>query len=153
MNFNNILFLDIETVSQFETYNHLPDDWKELWDAKATIINKNKETETSETSYHRSAIYAEFGKIVCISCGVLQGAGEERKIILKSFCCDDEKQLLKDFADMVREQCHERFDNWLIQAANSEFSSFRRFARGLRQDYTEVEQWTSRRVGEPLEAD
>ena len=38
MNFNNILFLDIETVSQFETYHHLPDGWKELWDQKAGII-------------------------------------------------------------------------------------------------------------------
>jgi 3'-5' exonuclease len=46
MNFNNILFLDIETVSQFETYNHLPEDWKELWDMKAAIISRNKEDAT-----------------------------------------------------------------------------------------------------------
>ena len=35
MNFNNILFLDIETVSQVETYNHLDPEWKELWDHKS----------------------------------------------------------------------------------------------------------------------
>src|SRR4051794_17514245 len=98
MNFNNILFLDIETVAQYETYNHLPDDWKELWDLKAQIINRGRDEETSETVYHKAGIYAEFGKIVCISCGCLHGAGEDRKLLLKSYYGDDEKKLLTDFA-------------------------------------------------------
>jgi len=102
MNFNNILFLDIETVSQFETYNHLPEDWKELWDLKAQIINRNKEEETSETVYHRAGIYAEFGKIICISCGYVQGGNDEKKLIVKSFCGNDEKKLLNEFADMLQ---------------------------------------------------
>jgi 3'-5' exonuclease len=102
MNFNNILFLDIETVSQYETYNHLPEDWKELWDLKAGIINRNKEEETSESSYPRASIYAEFGKIVCISCGCLQGSGEERKMIIKSYCGHDEKRLLNEFSEMLQ---------------------------------------------------
>ena len=93
MNFNNILFLDIETVSQFESYNHLPDDWKELWDIKANGLIRNRETENSESVYDRAAIYAEFGKIICISCGCIQGGGEDKKLILKSlksyiiYCC------------------------------------------------------------------
>jgi hypothetical protein len=91
MNYNNILFLDIETVSQFETYNHLPEDWKELWDLKAGIINRNKEDETSESVYHRAGIYAEFGKIICISCGYIMGSGEDKKLIIRSYCGDDEK--------------------------------------------------------------
>ena len=102
MNFNNILFLDIETVSQFETYNHLPDDWQELWDQKANQLIRNKENETSETVYERAGIYAEFGKIICISCGYLQGAGEDRKMILKSFCGDDEHRLLTEFSEMLQ---------------------------------------------------
>jgi len=102
MNFNNILFLDIETVSQYETYNHLPDDWKELWDLKAAIINRNKEDETNEACYPRASIYAEFGKIVCISCGYLQGNGEDKKLVVKSFCGHDEKKLLAEFSDMLQ---------------------------------------------------
>jgi len=102
MNFNNILFLDIETVSQYETYNHLPDDWKELWNLKAGIINRNKEEETSESCYPRASIYAEFGKIICISCGYLQGNSEDRKMIIKSYCGHDEKKLLTEFADMLQ---------------------------------------------------
>ena len=103
MNYNNILFLDIETVSQFETYNHLPEDWKELWDMKAGIINRNREEETSESSYPRASIYAEFGKIICISCGCLQGAGENRKLVIKSYGHHDEKKLLEDFASMLKQ--------------------------------------------------
>ena len=68
MNFNNILFLDIETVSQFESHEHLPDEWKELWALKAQFLLRNKELETVETIYERAGIYAEFGKIICISC-------------------------------------------------------------------------------------
>lgn len=102
MNFNNILFIDIETVSQFETYDHMPDDWKELWDHKAGILMRKGETETPETVYNRAGIYAEFGKIVCISCGCLQGAGEDRKIVIKSFYGEDERKLLQEFAEMLK---------------------------------------------------
>lgn len=102
MNYNNILFLDIETVSQFETYHHMPADWKELWDNKSNHLIKNKETESAETIYHRSGIYAEFGKIVCISCGCIQGTGEDKKIIVKSFVGNDEKSLLIEFAEMMK---------------------------------------------------
>lgn len=102
MNFNSILFLDIETVSQFETYNHLPDDWKVLWDIKAAILTRNKEQETAESVYERAGIYAEFGKIVCISCGYLQGNGDARKLIIKSFSDENEKLLLKSFAEMLK---------------------------------------------------
>jgi uncharacterized protein YprB with RNaseH-like and TPR domain len=102
MNFNCILFLDIETVSQYETYNHLPDDWKALWDLKASILNRNKEQETAESVYERAGIYAEFGKIICISCGYLQGQGDERKLVIKSFADEDEKKLLRAFAEMLK---------------------------------------------------
>ncbi|MCW3075014.1 MAG: 3-5 exonuclease [Flaviaesturariibacter sp.] len=102
MNFNNILFLDIETVSQHESYEDMTGEWKELWDIKAGFILRNKEGETPETVYDRAAIYAEFGKIICISCGCLQGTGENRKLVIKSFSGDDEHKLLTDFADMLQ---------------------------------------------------
>lgn len=102
MNFNNILFLDIETVSQFESHVHLPDEWKELWALKAQFLLRNKELETTETIYERAGIYAEFGKIICISCGCLQGNGEDRKLVIKSYCSDNEKKLLAEFSDMLQ---------------------------------------------------
>lgn len=102
MNFNNILFLDIETVSQVETYNHLDNEWRELWDHKAKSLTRGSDGETSEDVYHRAGIYAEFGKIVCISCGCIQGNGEEKKLVIKSYFGNDEKKLLLDFAAMLQ---------------------------------------------------
>jgi uncharacterized protein YprB with RNaseH-like and TPR domain len=102
MNFNNILFLDIETVSQAQNYQQLDEDWKELWDAKAQMLLRGKDTETAESVYERAGIYAEFGKIVCISCGCLQGTGDDRKLIIKSFSGDNEYKVLTEFADMLQ---------------------------------------------------
>lgn len=99
---NNILFLDIETVPQQPSYSELPDEWKKLWELKAQYLIRNKEDETCESIYPRAGIYAEFGKIVCISCGFIQGTGGAKKIILKSFAGNDEKKLLYEFAEMLK---------------------------------------------------
>ena len=102
MNFTNILFLDIETVSQHETYENLSAEWKELWDLKAGILSRRGEEESPDNLYNRAAIYAEFGKIVCISCGCIQGQGSDKKLIIKSYYGDDEKKLLSEFAKMLQ---------------------------------------------------
>jgi uncharacterized protein YprB with RNaseH-like and TPR domain len=98
---HNVLFLDIETVPQYSSYQGLPEDWKQLWDTKSTSLVKYHEGQTNESLYPRAGIYAEFGKIICISCGVLQGNADQRKIVLKSFAGDDEKQLLLRFIEML----------------------------------------------------
>ncbi|HTG55408.1 MAG TPA: 3'-5' exonuclease [Niabella sp.] len=97
----NILFLDIETVPQESDYNQLADDWKGLWNSKANILLRNKEEETPETIYERAGIYAEFGKSICISCGVIQGTESNRKLVIKSFAGSDEKELLRNFSEML----------------------------------------------------
>ena len=99
--FHNILFLDIETVPQYADYNSLPGNWKELWDTKATSLLKYHEEETKETIYHRAGIYAEFGKIICISCGFISGNEADKKIIIKSFCGDNESIVLVEFCDIL----------------------------------------------------
>jgi 3'-5' exonuclease len=100
---NNILFLDIETVSQFERFEELPEAWKELWSKKADNLMRNsKEEQSAETIYERAAIYAEFGKIICISCGVIQGTAETKTMTVKSFYGHDEKRILGDFCDMLQ---------------------------------------------------
>ncbi|MBS1760114.1 MAG: 3'-5' exonuclease [Bacteroidetes bacterium] len=99
--FSKILFLDIETVPQFREYNLLPAEWKHLWDIKSNSLIKYHEGETNETLYPRAGIYAEFGKIVCISCGFVSNDGNKGKIILKSFFGDDEVTLLTDFTEML----------------------------------------------------
>ncbi|MBY0536167.1 MAG: 3'-5' exonuclease [Chitinophagaceae bacterium] len=99
---NHILFLDIETVSQEANYELLSPEWKELWNKKAEALLKSREEETVQSIYNRAGIYAEFGRIICISCGVIQGYGDEKKIAVKSYFGHEEALLLHQFSDMLR---------------------------------------------------
>lgn len=92
-----ILFLDIETVPQQENYDLLTEAEKKFWNHKASLIMKN-DRDTPANLYPRAGIYAEFGKIVCISAGYFSRDGSFR---LKSFAGDDEKILLEDFAGLL----------------------------------------------------
>ena len=102
MNLTNILFLDIETVPQHPSFDLVPNDWKDLWTKKAESLLRNREQETVESIYGRAGIYAEFGKIICISCGVIQGSGEQKRLVIKSFYGEEEKIVLYEFCEMLR---------------------------------------------------
>ncbi len=102
MNLANILFLDIETVPQQPSFDLVSGDWKELWIKKAEPLLRNREQETIESIYGRAGIYAEFGKIVCISCGLMQGNGEQKKLVIKSFYNDDEYLVLAEFCELLK---------------------------------------------------
>ena len=96
----NILVLDIETVPASEDYNSLDDRWKELWDKKANFLLK-EDDDTPESVYDKAGIYAEFGKIVCISVGVFFHQGSDLNFKIKSFYGHDEKKLLIDFSNLL----------------------------------------------------
>lgn len=96
----NILFLDIETVPQNENYQSLDDRWKKLWDRKANNIAKNEES--PEELYARAGIYAEFGKIICISVGFVHDSGDNREFRIKSFYGKNEFELLKEFCALLQ---------------------------------------------------
>lgn len=105
---SNILFLDIETVSQYPKYDNLPERLKPLWTKKAkSILRKYDEEltdeEISQTYQDRAAIFAEFGKIVCISVGFVSRNKETLKptLRLKSFADKDESVLLKQFGELL----------------------------------------------------
>ncbi|HLZ86039.1 MAG TPA: 3'-5' exonuclease [Puia sp.] len=98
---HSVLFLDIETVSQYPAFENVPEEWKALWRHKAENLIRDKPALTPEEIYGRAAIYAEFGKIICISVGLVSGAGTEKKISIKSFSGDDERTLLDQFSAML----------------------------------------------------
>lgn len=98
--FSNILFLDIETVPQKPSFEELTEAEKELWMRKAEFLRKG-ESDTPATLYHRAGIYAEFGKIICISTGILAGHDNDRNLRIKSFYGNDERKLLLDFSDLL----------------------------------------------------
>lgn len=96
-----VLSLDIETVPQYTAYDELPERWKKLWNKKARILARTEE-DTPETLYERAGIYAEFGKIICISCGFLYLQGSDEQFRVKSFFGHDEKVILDQFFQMLR---------------------------------------------------
>ena len=104
----NILFLDIETVPVVPDYYELPDIMQELWAKKAQSVLRVWDRELEEEEIvaafqDRAGIYAEFGRIVCISAGFLtQSPNDPRPILrLKSFANHSEKFLLEDFSILL----------------------------------------------------
>jgi hypothetical protein len=95
LNFENILFLDIETVPEVEDFNQLSEDKQELFALKTQY--QRKEETSPEDFYERAGIWAEFGKIVCISVGYFTNfKSAERKFRVTSFF-GDEVKILEDF--------------------------------------------------------
>tara|TARA_B100000795_G_scaffold266186_1_gene248993 strand:+ start:555 stop:1274 length:720 start_codon:yes stop_codon:yes gene_type:complete len=92
---SNILFLDIETVPQEENWNSLSKTIQELFEQKTKY--QRKDEFTSEQFYERAGIWAEFGKIICISVGYFVDVEKNKQLRLTSFYGDDEHQLLSDF--------------------------------------------------------
>lgn len=99
LNLEYVLFLDIETVPQYADYSELPDNLQKLWDNKAERLTKfgQDEGKKPDELFERAGIYAEFGKIICISVGFMNGA----EFRIKSFYGDDEKILLEEFSAML----------------------------------------------------
>ena len=94
----DVLFLDIETVPVAQSFDDLGQAMKNLWE------KKSKQFRTPDQSpddvYGRAGIYSEFGKIICISVGLIKEKNPYR-LRLKSFYGDDEKLLLSDFSSML----------------------------------------------------
>jgi uncharacterized protein YprB with RNaseH-like and TPR domain len=94
-NLNNILFLDIETVPEEENWNLLSKNSQELFEQKTQY--QRKDEFTAEEFYNRAGIWAEFGKIICISVGYFVEVEKKRQLRLRSFFGDDEYKLLTEF--------------------------------------------------------
>lgn len=95
----NVLFLDVETVPGVASFESLDPALQMLWDKKSKYFRE--ENETAADVYQRAGIYAEFGKIVCISAGVAFIRNGQRCFRLKSFASDDERELLNGFAALL----------------------------------------------------
>jgi 3'-5' exonuclease len=93
----NILFLDIETVPEVANFDDLDSDKQALWEHKSAYQRKDI---SAAEFYERAGIWAEFGKIVCISVGYFAFQGKERNFRVTSFY-GDEVQLLNDFKNLL----------------------------------------------------
>jgi len=94
-----ILFLDIETVPVASSYQKLTPEFKEFWEKKS--IQFRKENQNAEEVYQRAGIYAEYGKVICISFGMVYLKEAARFLRIKSINGDDEKIVLNEFAALL----------------------------------------------------
>lgn len=98
---DNLLLIDIETVSQHPSFTDMNDDWQQLWTEKT--LRSLPENCTAEDFYpQRAAIMAEFAKVICISIGYFRKENEQYQLRIKSFYGHDEKQLLTDFISLLQ---------------------------------------------------
>lgn len=98
INLEHILFLDIETVPEEENFNVLDQTKQQLFDQKTKY--QRKDDFTPEEFYERAGIWAEFGKIICISVGYFTFKGDIRHFRVTSFF-GDEVKILKDFSNLL----------------------------------------------------
>ena len=98
INLEHILFLDIETVPEKADFDELDDEKKELWAQKSKYQRKDELTPAE--FYDRAGIWAEFGKIICISVGYFKLKGDGRTFRTTSFY-GEELKLLQEFKNLL----------------------------------------------------
>ncbi len=92
----NLLLIDIETVSEHPQFNSLDESWQQLWAEKVQRSLPDDIT-ASEFYPQRAGVMAEFAKVICISVGYFKKENTTQKLRVKSFYGDDEKKILQDF--------------------------------------------------------
>ncbi len=126
LNLEHILFLDIETVPEEKAFSSLTEERKKLWEDKSRY--QRKEEFTAEKFYDRAGIWAEFGKIICISVGFFKFKNDIRSFRITTFQGEEEK-LLRDFSLLLESHFHK--PQHLLCAHNGKEFDFPYIARRL----------------------
>ncbi len=126
LNLEHILFLDIETVPEVKFFKDLPEDKRQLWDEKSRY--QRKDDFTAEEYYDRAGIWAEFGKIICISVGYFKFQNGIRSFRLTTFHGEEEK-LLRDFRELLNSHFYKPYH--LLCAHNGKEFDFPYIARRM----------------------
>lgn len=122
----NILFLDIETVPEVQNFSGLSSEKQELFALKTQY--QRKDEVSAEDFYERAGIWAEFGKIVCISVGYFINQDNKRSFRVKSLS-GDEKELLEGFKTLLNGHFNEA--NHVLCAHNGKEFDFPYIARRM----------------------
>ncbi|MCE2963172.1 MAG: ribonuclease H-like domain-containing protein [Chitinophagales bacterium] len=112
MKSDNILFIDIETVSQYKSYSEAPVSTQNIWQKKYEKNDYLNSLNIEEAYESKAAIFAEYGKIICISVGYYHKLKDEFRI--KSFAGDVEKTVLEEFKNF----CLQLKKNYIICGHN-----------------------------------
>ncbi len=114
----DILFLDIETVPAEPSFGLLDPVMQMLWEKKSRQFRTPDQI--ADDVYERAGIYSEFGKIICISVGLVKGKNP-LGYRLKSFFGEDEKKILSEFSSMLTKFCKTTRDAILCAHNGKEF--------------------------------
>lgn len=127
INFKNILFLDLETVPEYAHWDDVPKEIQTLFDSK-TAYQRPAETPL-EAFYSRAGIWAEFGKIICISVGYFVETTTRKQFRITSFFGDDEYKILTNFKTLL--DTHFNKQQHLLCAHNGKEFDFPFLARRM----------------------
>jgi uncharacterized protein YprB with RNaseH-like and TPR domain len=126
INLEHILFLDIETIPQHPNFGELESSTKALWEQKTQY--QRKDDYSPEEFYPRAGIWAEFGKIICISVGYFKNKGDRRNFRVTSFYGDEDK-ILVEFKSLL--ETHFSRPHHLLCAHNGKEFDFPYIARRM----------------------
>ena len=95
----NVIFINVETVPELPEYDDLSPAMQRLWDLTAANLEAN--SSNASDVYNRAGEFAEFGKVVCISVGVIRLKDGQPYFVSSSYVGEDERQVLDNFAGMI----------------------------------------------------
>ncbi|MXV37084.1 3'-5' exonuclease [Flavobacteriaceae bacterium Ap0902] len=100
INIHKILFLDIETVPREETWENVGPELRELFIQKTAYRVEKEKMDVKEFYESNAGIWAEFGKIICISVGFITA---DHKIRIKSYYGHKEGEILTGFCSLLND--------------------------------------------------
>lgn len=123
---DRLLFLDIETVPEKQNFDELDEETRQLWEDKSRY--KRGIEQSAEEFYRNAGIWAEFGRIICISAGFLTYRGQKRNFRVTTFH-GEEKELLLRFKNLLED--HFNGPQHLLCAHNGKEFDFPYIARRM----------------------
>lgn len=117
LHLSQLLFLDIETVPLCADYSQLTDIEKDLWEEKTRY--QRQENFSAEEFYERAGIWAEFGKIICISVGHFSLKNGVREFRVRSFT-GEEIDILTNFSELLH-RFFKKYNRFLCAHNGKEF--------------------------------
>lgn len=111
-----LLVIDIETVSEKKDFFELSSEWQNLWDEKTTW-SRPEDTDPAGFYPQRAGVMAEFAKIICISVGFFHREGDQLSFRVKAIYGDDERSVLLQFTKTLT-QFESRQKKWCFAGHN-----------------------------------
>lgn len=101
LSLEDVVFINVEGVPELIDYDNLTHDMKTLWEA--ATAGRRADGSTAEELYSTAGEMAEFGKVACITAGVIRRRGDDESpyFVTTSYVGDDERSLLAQFSQMM----------------------------------------------------